>query len=411
MNEAVAVGVRQAEKSGMSKSKPVTALFNVGVFLDLSTGAGRAMMEGIARHLVTRRNWSLCLNPLAKDGTVPFCVKQWPGHGVIAQVLTASDARLLRQLDMPIVDVGGTVTHKWPRVGPDEQAIARLAIEHLRLHGAQHFAFASYAASPTPAERHSAYVQELKRLGIDCATHEMAAASPSLTPAAKGRANAQSIRKLEKWLRSLPQPCGILAANDVMAQLVTKSCRAIDIACPDDVMVLGVDNDVPLCVLSDPPLSSIEAGWEQIGYEAAALLTAMLEQRKAAPKQHAVLPQAIIPRRSTDRALVADALVIKAIRHIAEQGCKAIDAAGIARHLGVSKRTLERRFQATHTRSIGEEIDHVRLRHAENLLRQSHLPIKAIARAVGHQSLAQFTRFFQRTSGLAPGAWRVKHGR
>jgi LacI family transcriptional regulator len=238
----------------------------------------------------------------------------------------------------------------------------------------------------------------------------MAASAPSLSPAAKGRANAQAIRKLEQWLRSLPQPCGILAANDIIAQLVTKSCRTLGIACPDDVMVLGVDNDVPLCVLSDPPLSSIEAGWEQIGYEAAAMLTTMLERRKSASKKQTVLPQGIIPRHSTDRALVADPLVIKAIRHIQEQGCQAIDAAGIAHSLGVSKRTLERRFQSTHTRSIGEEIDRVRLRHAENLLRQSHLPIKAIARAVGHQSLAQFTRFFQHASGLSPGAWRMKNG-
>jgi LacI family transcriptional regulator len=267
----------------MSHSKTADEQFNVGVFLDLSTGSGRAMMEGIGRHLVTRRNWSLCLNPLAKDGTVPFCVKLWPGHGVIAQVQTASDARLLRQLDMPIVDVGGTITHEWPRVGPDELAIARLAIEHLRLHGAQHFAFVSYAGSPTPTERHSAYEHGLKRLGIECATHTMLAPPQSLTPAAKGRANAQSILKLESWLCSLTQPCGILAANDVVAQLVTKSCRTLGIACPDDILVLGVDNDVPLCVLSDPPLSSIESGWEQVGYEAASLLTAFWSSAKQHP--------------------------------------------------------------------------------------------------------------------------------
>ncbi len=205
---------------------------------------------------------------------------------------------------------------------------------------------------------------------------------------------------LREWLRTLRKPVGLMACNDVCGRKVLEECAAIGLRVPEDVAVVGVDNDEMLCELSLPPLSSVVLDLERAGYEAATLLHRMMAGESIPDARIMVAPNFIAIRQSSDVA-PKDPYVAVALRFVKDHAGEAISVSDVSRQVGVSRRTLERRFYGVLGRSIAAEITRSKLERAKRILRETDLPLR-VAAAAGFGSVKTFNRVFRYSEGMPP---------
>ena len=214
--------------------------------------------------------------------------------------------------------------------------------------------------------------------------------------------------RLEKWLEKLPKPIGILAHNDIRGRHLVDACRRMGIAIPDDVAVLGVDNELPHCEMSNPPLSSIVTDAERIGYEAGSLLDQLMNGRDPTPKRLLIPPLGIVVRQSTDVTATADQHVARAVRYIREHVGEEIDVRDILRHVGISRTALDKRFLKALGHTPHEEIRRIRLKRARELLAESDLKLEIIAERCGFRHGEYLGAVFRSEFGQTPGEFRAQ---
>lgn len=221
---------------------------------------------------------------------------------------------------------------------------------------------------------------------------------------------ASVLGELVRWLRGLPRPLGVLAGNDSCARRVLEACRQLRLRVPDDVAVLGVDNDELTCELAMPPLSSIAQGTEQIGYRAAELLDELMSGRRTQPAHLVVPPLGLVKRQSTDLQSIDEALVSRALDFVRAHATDPADVSDVVRALDVSRSTLEVRFRARLGRTVYEEIRRVRLQEARRLLLTTRLPLDEVARRSGYRTVHYLCHVFRRELGQTPGQFRTRQG-
>jgi LacI family transcriptional regulator len=197
-----------------------------------------------------------------------------------------------------------------------------------------------------------------------------------------------------------------MACDDDRGRQSLTACREGEMQVPEDVAVIGVDNDEVLCDVSDPPLSSVALDTESAGYEAAALLDGLMAGRVRQPKRILVPPLFVVQRRSTDIVAANDRDVAMALRFIHERAGKPIAVKEIARASSLSRRMLELRFRRAVGRTIHEEIERSRLERAKRLLAETGMPIAEVALAAGFASAGYFSKVFRHATGLPPGEYR-----
>ena len=375
---------------------------HVALLIGTSGAYARLLLRGIARYNRERGLWVTYHWPHGLHEVLPKWLKGWRGHGVIARVGTRKLAKGLGRLGVPIVNLRSAILDvNYPRVGSDNVAVAQLGAEHLLDLGLKNFAFCN-----TPRGFHlghdaraDAFAEAVGRAGYRC--HTYAAVS------VPGRDTwSKEQRHLSRWLRSLPKPVGIMACNDEKGVEVLTACRQAGVRIPDEVAVLGVDNDPALCDLSLPPMTSIDVNAEQIGYESAALLDRMMSGEPAPPEAVSVPPRGVVARPSTNTLFSGDAEVDRAVAFIRENAARRLLVSDITNHVSVSRALLEPRFKRSVGRTIHQEIQRVRLNRAKALLAGSTLPIKQVATAAGFASVPYLTRVFHRATGETPAEYR-----
>jgi LacI family transcriptional regulator len=203
-----------------------------------------------------------------------------------------------------------------------------------------------------------------------------------------------------------------MACSDRQGQRVLVACQQAGIAVPEEAAVIGVDNDEDICLLSDPPLTSIQTNERQIGYQAASLLHDIMAGRRAADRVEPVLvpPVGIVSRRSTDLMATSDRLVARAARLIYQQACLGLTVKQLLQELNVSRSQFYRRFESVLGRSPHEHILHVRLERVKSLLVQTDLPLEQVAGLAGFEHPEYLNVAFKREVGMPPGQYRREHG-
>jgi LacI family transcriptional regulator len=202
-----------------------------------------------------------------------------------------------------------------------------------------------------------------------------------------------------------------MACNDFRGVQALDACRRAGVAVPEEVAVIGVDNEVLACELAYPPLSSVIPDCRRIGYEAAALLDHMMAD-SSAPREHRVIPPlGLATRQSTDVTAIADPCVADAVRFIREHALEGIGVEDVLDHVPVSRSVLQRRFRAALGRTVHEVIAGVRLRRAKQLLVETDLPLPAVAERSGFSHSEYLITAFRRATGTTPGAYRRGHAR
>jgi LacI family transcriptional regulator len=211
-----------------------------------------------------------------------------------------------------------------------------------------------------------------------------------------------AVPAIARWIESLPRPVGIMAAYDVRALEVLDAVRSLGLACPDDVAVIGVDDDEVLCNLASPNLTSVNQNLECIGYEAARLLTARMNGESVTEKSVFVPPLGVTVRRSTDILSVDDPDVRLALRLIRSKACDGLTAEQVAEVTSLSRRSLERQFTRAIGRSLHDEIIRTKLIAARRLLADTDFKLAVIAARCGFAHSAQLCNVFKKTFGLTP---------
>jgi LacI family transcriptional regulator len=220
----------------------------------------------------------------------------------------------------------------------------------------------------------------------------------------------EDLQEIGNWLRQLPQPLGLMTCNDVRGLHVLDACSRLGFLVPEQVSVVGVDNEELLCELCNPPLSSVQPNSEQIGYSAAKLLDALMAGRSPGCRRLYVDPIQIVPRRSTEALALEDKGVAAAMRFIHEQAIFGCNVEDVLRETGMSRSVLERKFRQHLKRSPQEEIRVVRLNRVKQLLTETDFTLERIAELSGFEHPEYMSVVFKRMCGLTPGQYRRRHG-
>jgi LacI family transcriptional regulator len=373
----------------------------VALLVETSLAPGRDILRGIARYVREEGPWSIAHEPRTLEQSVPRWLRRWKGDGIIARVLDQRIARVLASSGVPIVDVLGVVEGlPFPLVHVDDEAIGRLGAEHLLDVGFRRFGFFGIDGENWSHRRADAFARRVQAAGYACVSYGMSRQT------ARQERWEDSEKELTAWLAALPKPAGVMIATDQLGPHTLEACRRAGVNVPDDVGVVGVDNDGPLCEVSNPPLSSVWPDHRRVGYEAARLLAEMMRGTPAPRRPLFLPPREVRVRKSTGALAIEDREVAQALRFIREQGCGPIDVEDVVRIVPLSRSVLQRRFRALLGRSVHDEIVRLRLARARELLQETDLPLAEIAERAGFRHQEYMGAVFRRRLHVTPGSLR-----
>lgn len=380
----------------------------VALLVESSRAYGRRALSGVARYIREHGHWSIFFQEQSFCDDLPPWLETWKGDGIITRVENRNMTHVIQRLRAPAVYLRNVPADvKMPSVLTDNAAVAQMAFDHLQERNFRHFAFCGYNGADYSDERRDGFVQCVTGAGLLChvfAGRKQPHAASTVKHEEEGLKDGEAVAR---WIWELPKPVGLMACNDMRGQQVLNACRAIDVTVPDEVAVIGVDNEEVLCDLSDPPLSSVVPQAERIGYEAAALLDEMMRGKKLLPHRYFIKPKGVVARRSTEVLAVADRQIAVATRFIREHTCEGINVGDVVRLLGWSRSTLERRYEKVMGHSPKHDILRFRLNRAKQLLADTDFSLAYIAEKIAFKHTEHFSRIFKKKIGLTPAQFRI----
>jgi len=372
--------------------------FQVAVVLHLVLGAGARILRGIKRLSLDRPRWRFI-----SRGTRPVVTESAAfldrAEGVITQVWSKRAFERMDALGVPVVNVSDTLPlPRLARVVPDSRAIGRLAAEHLLDRGHRRLAFSGSGGLHYAQERLAGFSERAAEAGIEVLV------APT-GPPQQGDAH----HALSTWLHTLPRPIGLLAAQDNHGRQVLYHCERLGLRVPDDIAVIGVDNEEVQADLATIPMTSVDPDFERVGYEAAQLLDHLMRGGDAPDGPIYVKPKGVVQRASTNAAAVEDDDVVRAVRFIREHAAERIGVDDVLREVLLSRRTLENKFRKALGHTPHAHLVRARLDLAGELLRDTDMTIAAVADRAGFGDARQFATTFRKHRGLPPSAYRAQH--
>lgn len=375
------------------------------LLVETTMAFGRGVLEGISRYRIEKQTWSVQLDLRELMAGPPAWFRAWDGDGIITRDTTPEMLGILRETKIPTVNLGD-IRHDetLPSVINDHQAIGRLAATHLADKGIEQFAFAGFDGHHWSNQRLIGFREGLAERGFADPGHVQIHHSDWASARRKGWQRQQD--QIVDWIRGLPRPIGIFACNDFRGQHVLEACQVAKVSVPDDVTVLGVDNDQVLCDFCDPPLSSVIPAAERIGYTAAVMLDELMHGREPFESHVSIPPLGITERLSTDVMAIDDEDVAAAIQMIRFRACEGLTVSDILDEVPIARSSLERRFRQYLGRSPQAEIRRVQIKRACQLLRDTDLSLVQISRLTGFKHAEYFSVVFKREVKQTPGRYR-----
>ena len=289
-----------------------------------------------------------------------------------------------------------------PSVASDHEAIGREAAEYFLSRGFRHFAFVG-VDRPWSAERLAGFREKLRGSRRSLIQLD----SPLKNSEMRDMNSRAAARVLEKWLATLPMPVAVFAAADYVAQRVLEACRRAKIRVPEQVAILGVDNDLAICEVGPVTLSSIPQNFVRIGFEAARMLDGILRNRRKAARTVWISPRDVVVRRSTDVIAVENPHVAAALKYIHSTSPEKVTMKELVGRMPLSRQWLDRLFKAEVGRTASEEIRRVRIARVRHLPLNTEMTMYVIARAAGFGHGENLTRFFRGQMGVSPKRFRA----
>lgn len=378
----------------------------VALLVETSNEYARGLVHGVIRYLREHEPWSCYLTEHGRGDEPPDWLGHWSGDGILARIENERIAKAVIASGLPAVDLSAAnLVPGIPWVETDDTAIAKAAFDHLYERGFRQFGYCGDAQYNWSNWR-STHFQKLAH-DAGCACHVL---QSSAAPQASAEWSVQTGR-IAAWIAQLPRPVGVMACYDPLGRQVLEACRQVNTHVPDDVAVIGVDDDELLCELSDPPLSSIAPDTLRTGYEAAALLHRMMDGQPVEPRAHLIPPLGVAPRRSSDALAIDDEDISEAVRFIRENACQGITVADVLAATPLSRRVMESRFKKLIGRTPHDEIQRVQLERVKQYLRDTDLPLAEVAKRTGYEHVEYLSVVFKKKIGVPPSTYRREHSR
>lgn len=377
--------------------------FKVFLLIESSRASGRHLLEGIVRYAHHHGPWSFYWEPRGLEAG-RASLKQLDVDGVIFRDVDLLKREVLRRgVPAVVVGHGSREIRGLSNVITDSETIGRMAAEHLLQCGFRHYAFCGLLGEggqelPWSEDRCHAFSRRVTANGFSRPqAHLLLGPGPDWP----GRR-----RRLAGWLSKLPTPVGVMACNDDCGVQVAEACKVAGKRVPDEVGIVGVDNDEVACGLCDPPMTSVDVNFERAGYEAAQALELLMRKPQCAPANIIACASRVVPRRSTDFVAVEDARIAKALAFMRDHAGIPFSVTDVAQAAGASRRALERRFRKKMGVSVLHEIRRVRTDEIARLLLETDLPVNHIAEKLGFEDDQHFARYFRAVRKLRPLAFR-----
>jgi LacI family transcriptional regulator len=381
----------------------------IALLVETSRAYGRELLRGVARFVREHPHWSVRLQDRGLNDPLPDWLHGSRIDGILARVETPELARSLARLRRPVINLCGTWTGtRFPVIDTDDGAVARLALDHFLDRGLRRVAYCGFPGTGWSDVRQEHFLAFARAADLEVAVFKQRHRRAGSATLAGEQAGLRQQQNLREWLAALPRPLGIFAANDLRGRQLVELCRETGAIVPDEIAVLGVDNDELLCELTDPPLSSIVPDCQRIGFEAAVQLDRWITEPAARIANQFIPPRATVTRRSTDILAMEDRHIANAVRHIREHACNGLRVADLLKVVPLSRSNLERSFRQQLGRTPKAEIIRVQLDHASRLLTQTDLTLAEIADRSGFRHPEYFSTLFKAKTGNTPGALRRK---
>jgi LacI family transcriptional regulator len=375
----------------------------IALLIETSKSYGRGILRGIDRYVKEHVAWSLYLEPRALGTLPPPWLRRWKGDGIIARISDPNIAEVILNVDLPTVNLSSAMPElAFPCIESCPRAQARMAARHLLERGFQNFAFCGDGGQ---FNNWSLRVEGYFRGFLRHAGRRGMTINDLYLGKSRSDWDAEQ-EALAMWISRLPKPNGILAINDPTGLRVLDACHRAGVMVPEQVGVIGLENDDLVCSMTDPPLTSLMLNSQQVGYQAAELLDNLIAGKPAPNRIISVEPVGIVTRQSTDIQAHPDEVVAKAIRFIRKCACEGIKVEDVLSEVRVSRSSLDRRFKTALGRTPHEEIVRAQLKAAMQLLAETELNLLEIAIKTGYNHPEYMGVVFRRELGITPGEYR-----
>jgi len=379
---------------------PRRPLRHIGLFLSPELQLARGIIEGFSAYALQHPEWILWPVPAGWDD-----VKRWVPvefDAVVAFMGRPDSAEIFQRWSPRVINVSSRFKFAdFASVLNDNAAVGRLAARHFLDRGFSEFACMATHGALYSEEREDGFRKELRSAGVkprQIRTLWMNATAPA----------EEQPAMIETFMRSLPHPVAVFADSDWSALKLRRECWLRGYSVPDQVAILGVDNDPFVSQLGNAALSSIQLDGPRIGREAAARIERGFATGKWPAKTTLVAPVGVVERLSTEHSAVEDSIIRKALQFIRTQSVMGAGVDELCQHLAISRKTLDRRFKEHADCTPHELILKRRVEYARRLLRETDEKLEAVAYGSGFNDVRTFMRVFSRHEGATPAAYRKR---
>lgn len=380
-------------------------MYKIILLIDFTEDYGKSLLKGVTRYSKENGPWLFCRMPqhyredLSLNNLITFA-KEWKADGIIAQLYNNADIQKLVETKIPVITEDFKEHFKeFPNISGNYFETGEMGAKYFINKGYKNFAFYGFNNIVWSRQRGDGFESYVNSHGgkvhffnpKKISKRELWYYKPSA---------------LSKWLTSLPKPIAIMACDDERAQNITDACRLTKIKIPDEVSVLGVDNDELTCNLTDPPLSSIGLAVEQGGFDAAKLMHLMIENKEQEPYDIIVKSTTVFTRQSTDICASTDKQIVMALNFIHQNIENNINVIDVLKKVSISRRALEKRFLEVTGSAVYKYICNLRIQKFSDKLLESEKSINEIAIEVGFSDNKNLSRLFKQINGCTPLQYR-----
>jgi LacI family transcriptional regulator len=375
----------------------------IAILVETFNNWGRGIIRGIANYEHAHSPWHFFIDPhsgVEEDIRMP---EGWKGEGIIAPVRSRKLAEQLKKLNVPVVNVSGTQISgaDFTRVTNDPTAVVRMAVNHLfKDCGLKNIAFCG-----DPNRKFIDFWE--KSFNVVMPEYDIV---PLIYSPLKGitlrSGVAEKQQDLQRWIKELPRPVGILGWDTELSCKLAQACDTINLRVPDDVAIISMETEDLLGEIVRPPISGVTLALERVGYVAAALLDRMMKKPLSAPETILIPPLYVTARQSTSVYAVEDPRLREALGWIRDHACQGVTIDDLLKQIPVSRRVLERLFKEVLDTTPAAEITRYRIEKIKELLVKTTMPIPDVAAACGFNYTETMITLFRKRVGLSPLVYR-----
>jgi LacI family transcriptional regulator len=383
------------------------ALPNVAVAYPVGVPWVGLFLRGIEEYAEQRGGWNITTCPPTIPGSDQaalnvYTLRGWPGDGAIVSISSPAEARAVRKLRIPTVNLTGNLLKSpVPRVMVDHYAIGRLAAEHLLERGLRRVAYCGTPGLAYSQQRGLGFAHRAKEAGVSCDIFEL------LWPKNVRVSWHKQLAPLDRWLKRLQPPVGVLAVHDHIARIIVDECLRLGVDVPNDMAIIGNGNDTTVCEFCQPTISSVSRSAWLVGYATAELLDRLMAGGDPPSDDILIPPDGVVARQSTDTVVVDDPQVAAAIRFMSNNASESFGMNQVLHSVSISRRRLEIRFRQALGCSPYEYLCRCRVESAKRQLRRTELvKLQKIAKVCGFTDVRHLRRIFRQLTNMNPSEYR-----